>query len=88
MAKLPSTSETSTTHKKKMKKISFSDWEVHVAHLLLQLSNNVHSLHHHGGGDSGREESFGEEEDGYPKRRIKKLKLVDQIYKSSKPITC
>ncbi|KAF2293732.1 hypothetical protein GH714_004371 [Hevea brasiliensis] len=79
MAKLPSTFQNNTTHKRKMKNISFSDWELDVAHLLLQLSN-VYSVQHQGGGDGGDvssyspvlQEIFGEEEDGYPKRRIKR----------------
>ncbi|KDP43614.1 hypothetical protein JCGZ_16901 [Jatropha curcas] len=109
MAKLPSTGEKRTIQKKKKMNISFSDWELdvelHVAQLLLQLSN-THSLPHHhhkeeryggasnesGGSSSTSSITLEEEEeeaDGYPKRRMKRFRLVDQIYKSTKPInTC
>ncbi|KAF2293731.1 hypothetical protein GH714_004369 [Hevea brasiliensis] len=92
MAKLSSTFQNKPTQKKKRKNICFSDWELDVAHLLLQLSN-AYSLHHQGGGDGGDassyspflQETFEEEEDAYPKRRIKREVASVVVLKEGHP---
>ncbi|EEF49949.1 pentatricopeptide repeat-containing protein, putative [Ricinus communis] len=72
-----------------MKNISFSDWELDVAQLLLQLSKLCNHHQRKKGMIEGNEndasscafleEMFGEDEDGYPKRRIKRFQIVINV---------
>ncbi|EEF34429.1 conserved hypothetical protein [Ricinus communis] len=110
MARIPLTTENRTTQKKQKNSISFSDWELDVAQLLLQLSK---VYRYDDGGKEYKEEEekqndvtspscsstvmdeiYGEDgdeeedDDGYPKRRIKRFRMIDHVYKSTQPITC
>ncbi|WCJ18453.1 hypothetical protein M5689_000802 [Euphorbia peplus] len=119
------TKNQSETQNKSKDDISFSDWELDVANLLLQLSHHKRDSENNNkmkkikirikykkkdvvakqeqhqeqepessvasssaSSSAVVSSSYSGDQEGYPKRRVKRFKLMDQIYGSTQPIQC